>query len=550
MDNNSEEKEDTFNYNYTIQTTQNSEEYSSGNILLDIEGELDTVEEEGKTIMCPYKCIQCKADKYCLKCAPHFDIDGEDHTKCVELVPNCEIFKEVTTNICRGCKEGFFLVKENNGDFTCEEESDDNKEKYFYVETQEETEDEEGLTYYKRCDSEVPFCKACSSKTKCTECISNDYTLIDNGEICGILSTKKYYEVSEGNYISCSKNPSNQFCEKCELVDGNYVCLECKEGYAFFFDGTGENVCESKEGRADFNNYYSTDNQNYYPCNNRQYNDIDNCIKCSNKETCNECNSGYTLVNGNQLCLLNTDISNKKYYQDSEKNDYYFPCSESLEHCDICEDKSTCTTCETDYIIEEASNHCISKTLYDEKKYYKNVATGKYVSCSNISGCEKCISATKCILCSSNLNISGCEKCISATKCILCSSNLFLVKEDENIDSLTCKDINENQYYQVTEDDITFYKKCTMSHCEECTALDHCTKCEDNYVIIEDDDHTVCEDLSTQKYYYDTQTTKYKLCSTYSNTFMILKQLNINYVPLIQIHAKNVKWMMIIILYA
>ena len=225
LDNNSEEKEDTFNYNYTIQTTQNSEEYSSGNILLDIEGELDTVEEEGKTIMCPYKCIQCKADKYCLKCAPHFDIDGEDHTKCVELVPNCEIFKEVTTDICRGCKEGFFLVKENNGDFTCEEESDDNKEKYFYVETQEETEDEEGLTYYKRCDSEVPFCKACSSKTKCTECISNDYTLIDNGEICGILSTKKYYEVSEGNYKSCSKNPSNQFCEKCELVDGNYVCL-------------------------------------------------------------------------------------------------------------------------------------------------------------------------------------------------------------------------------------------------------------------------------------------------------------------------------------
>ena len=127
----------------------------------------------------------------------------------------------------------------------------------------------------------------------------------------------------------------------------------------------------------------------------------------------------------------------------------------------------------------------------------KNVATGKYVSCSNISGCEKCI---------------------SATKCISCSSNLFLVKEDDNIDSLTCKDINENQYYQVTEDDITFYKKCTMSHCEECTALDHCTKCEDNYVIIED--------------------------------VMILKQLNINYVPLIQIHAKNVKWMMIIILYA
>ena len=80
------------------------------------------------------------------------------------------------------------------------------------------------------------------------------------------------------------------------------------------------------------------------------------------------------MVNGNQLCLLNTDISNKKYYQDSEKNDYYFPCSESLEHCDICEDKSTCTTCETDYIIEEASNHCISKTLYDEKKYYKNDA--------------------------------------------------------------------------------------------------------------------------------------------------------------------------------
>ena len=406
---------------------------------------------------------------------------------CSESLEHCDICEDKST--CTTCETDYIIEEASNH---CISKTLYDEKKYYY---------NVATGKYVSC-SNISGCEKCISATKCILCSSNLFLVKEDENIdsltCKDTNENQYYQVTEDDitfYKKCTIS-SNQFCEKCELVDGNYVCLECKEGYAFFFDGTGENVCESKEARADINNYYSTDNQNYYPCNNRQYNVIDNCIKCSKKETCNECNSGYTLVNGNQLCLLNTDISNKKYYQDSEKNDYYFPCSESLEHCDICEDKSTCTTCETDYIIEEASNHCISKTLYDEKKYYYNVATGKYVSCSNISGCEKCI---------------------SATKCILCSSNLFLVKEDENIDSLTCKDINENQYYQVTEDDITFYKICTMSHCEECTALDHCTKCEDNYAIIEDD-HTVCEDLLTQKYYYDTQTTKYKLCSTYSNT--------------------------------
>ena len=446
------------------------------------------------------KCLTCKTGFTTAngntKCIPDSDISEKKYYEdpdnsnyyylCSTSLSNCITCQN--KDECLSCETEYIIEEASN--HCISKTLYDEKKYYKNVATGK----------YVSC-SNISGCEKCISATKCILCSSNLFLVKEDENIdsltCKDTNENQYYQVTEDDitfYKKCTIS-SNQFCEKCELVDGNYVCLKCKEGYAFFFDGSGENICESKEARADIDNYYSTDNQNYYPCNNRQYNVIDNCIKCSNKETCDECNSGYTLVNGNQLCLLNTDISNKKYYQDSEKNDYYFPCSESLEHCDICEDKSTCTTCETDYIIEEASNHCISKTLYDEKKYYKNVATGKYVSCSNISGCEKCI---------------------SATKCILCSSNLFLVKEDENIDSLTCKDTNENQYYQVTEDDITFYKKC-MSHCEECTALDHCTKCEDNYAIIEDD-HTVCEDLLTQKYYYDTQTTKYKLCSTYSNT--------------------------------
>ena len=41
----------------------------------------------------------------------------------------------------------------------------------------------------------------------------------------------------------------------------------------------------------------------------------------------------------------------------------------------------------------------------------------------------------------------------------------------------------------------------------------YCTKCKDNLVIVDFDDHSECKDLATQEYYFDNQILKYKTCS-------------------------------------
>ena len=464
---NSEEIEETFYYDYEIKTTQNSSIYNIDNPKINYGWELT---QEGS---CPYQCMQCLSKDDCIRCRPHYIFENNE---CIYAIDKCIDFENDENDICTKCEEGYFLAEVNDKRY-CEIES----EKLHFYEFDNE------LHLYKKCEESKQNCDKCSytdSILKCTQC-KNPFKEIDDGDLCGDLTTQLYYEDTSGVYKSCSKHETVLNCNKCEKTSEIFTCLECEENYILYYNSL-QPVCLNKD---DINNsMYTSDGKKYYSCTNSLYNDIPHCLECDKKEDCNKCNSDYTLSNGNKLCIYTQDISDKKYYQDPDDNNYYYECSKSLEHCLKCENKQTCIECITSYVVEE-NGICIPYSLYSEQLYYLD--NGKYYSCSKIKNCEKCTSKDQCILCKYGFN---------------------LIKDNDN--NIVCENIDISKYYQITEGEIKYYSKCdeAIDNCDECSSSTYCTKCKNNFGIIEDD-HTKCENLLDEKYYYNSDTNKYNLCS-------------------------------------
>ena len=469
------ESEEAFVYDYhQIFTTQNSSVYSKENPGIKYGYELA---DNGT---CPRLCMQCTSRENCIRCYPHYIFENNE---CIYAIPNCVDFKDDDTNICTQCNESYLLAEDSNGNRFCLNSAEEAHYYHF---------NSEGLEIYKKCEDTISQCLTCNydinrvKRIKCTSC-NNPYKLIDDGEDCGDLNTKLFYEDSTNVYKSCSNHPTVHNCHKCEKSGDIFTCLECETNYVLYYN-TPQPIC------FDINlldgTIYTTDNINYYPCNNPLYNNILHCLECTGKEVCSKCTNSYTIANGNNLCILTSDITALKYYQDPDDNNYYYECSHSLEHCLTCYSKTKCKECITSYVIEE-SDICIAYSLYTNQLYYLDDETNKYYSCSKISNCAKCTSSTNCIECKEGYN--------------------FIKGSDNN---LICENIDLNKYYQVTEDSKTYYKKCEdkITNCDECSAENYCTKCKSNFAIIEDD-HTKCENLLDEKYYYDGTLEKFKLCS-------------------------------------
>ena len=472
----SEELNETFYYDYEIETTQNSSVYNKDNPKLNYGWELTN---DG---ICPYLCMQCKSKEDCDKCRPHYKYENN---KCINAVPNCIDFESNETDICTKCNEGYILVEDSDNNRFCVDESEKNYYYHYSV---------NNIEIYKKCDEKIIDCMTCTYDTtkvnnvKCNLC-KNSYIVINDGEadFCGDFSSQLYYEYSSNSYKSCKYHPTVQKCNKCEKNGESITCLECETNYVLYYN-TPQPVCIDKD-LVD-GTIYSTDDKKYYPCNNSLYNDISYCSECTGKATCSNCRTDYTIANGNSKCILTADINALKYYQDPDDNNYYYECSHSLEHCFTCYNKNKCKDCITSYVVEE-SDICISYSLYTSHLYYLDSTTNKYFSCSKIANCEQCTSSIDCIKCKEGFN--------------------FIKGNDNN---LICEDIDTNKYYPVTEDSKTYYKKCEdkITNCDECSSENYCTKCKDNFGII-GTDHTKCESLLEEKYYYDTTLEQFKLCS-------------------------------------
>ena len=469
--NESEEKENAFNYSdYEIKTTQNSSLYKDDPIIINNPGEL---EHNGT---CPYLCIQCDLNYKCIKCAPHYKIYNEEENECHEIVPNCAEYTD--DNICSNCKSEYSLVKEYNNTLICISNIIIN-ENYYYK--------PEGNNYYLRCNNTIKYCEKCSEETICTQCMNN-FELIDDGEKCDDINLNIYYkDNTDDKYKSCSKYSLMPNCYECEYngID-EYTCLKCINEYAFVHEAGNAISCKAESTLIGDTKYFKKDANNYYQCD--IYNKVENCDTCNSENECLSCKDGYDIVNGNKLCLLKSDIEEKKYYIDS--NNYYYLCSKSLTYCSKCDSKTECIECNNDYVIEEAGI-CIDKSLVDEHYYYLNEENNKYESCSKISKCKKCNSATECTLCIEGYNLI-----------------------EDNNELLSCQNIDITSYFEITTTDKTYYRKCDkdLPNCDLCSNSNVCTKCKNNFAII-GTDYTKCENLLSKKYYYDTNQNQYKECS-------------------------------------
>ena len=178
-------------------------------------------------------CSQCDSNKICKKCGEHYKLDSNNN--CIEKDPNCESYEDDTTDICATCKEGYSLVKEDDETFLCLSDSDN----HFYTPDS----DDPYYPYRRRCHNGVTNCLTCESKTKCTKCENDDYKLVDDGAICGLLSSKTFYwDETLDQYKSCTYKDAE--CAKCQLNNNNnFECLECADGSAFFHEGTDNVEC-------------------------------------------------------------------------------------------------------------------------------------------------------------------------------------------------------------------------------------------------------------------------------------------------------------------
>ena len=468
LDNNSEEKNETFDYEYTIKTTQDPSVHNVENPEINYGWEL--TENEGK---CPYLCMQCKSRTDCERCQPHYKYEND---KCIYAIEHCIDFNDLESDVCVKCDDGYYLAEVNESYRYCT----DSVENYYLYNSE--------LEIYKKCDLTIENCNKCEfdedAELKCTLC-EGDFKKIYGGIECGDLSTKKYYEETDGTYKPCISYDNT--CYKCEKEGASFKCLECIEDYVLFY-GDNEISCKDKTLLDDTMFTNRTDKKIYYSCN--EYNNIENCNKCNKQEECNDCIDEYAITNGNKLCILITDIEDKKYYQDPDNN-YYYKCSHSLENCIICDDKTKCIRCEDSYVLDERDT-CIPYSLVEQNFYYLDETINKYSSCSKILNCLTCS---------------------SSTNCISCKTDYYFVQN--NVNQISCQNILDiNKYYKNIVEGKEIYKKCSdsISNCEQCSSNNYCTKCDNNYAIIEND-HTKCENLLTEKYYHDTDLNKFTLCS-------------------------------------
>ena len=205
-----------------------------------------------------------------------------------------------------------------------------------------------------------------------------------------------------------------------------------------------------------------------------------NCSLCENEKKCSRCHDGYYLIGKkqyssfNEIYCTNQDLSSGFYVDNS--NSVYYNCSND------------------DYIYLNGDySKCYSKDLKGLTYYYTyDDAQKMFYSCDNgISNCKDC-------------------KYFNGTlKCEKCIQNYYLISDD-NFRCYSLEELN-NSYYK--KDAFTYASCSKLSHCIQCRSSSLCTKCEDNFYIVD----SLCQNLSQitpiNEYYLNDENTTYYSCS-------------------------------------
>ena len=424
----SEIKQDTYNYDYKIKTSQNIEK---ANIKETDNDENYELSENGQ---CPLNCKQCLENKKCIKCREDFEfvgmkneekriciqkdeletryyINGSIYYKCMDFCEKCE--NDTTCDKCLNnydyidnscilkiqnceeynnkrkcikCSENFALDAEKGEECISKEEFND----FYYTK-------DNGNSYY-LCKGEgknhIQNCTKCSYnpnyniKLECNEC-QNGFVILDNEtNRCYSkekINEKEYYYINETHIKKCSKNIIH--CNECESAE---KCTKCENN--FYLLNNEAKKCYNINEISPINEYYLDENNiSYYSCNDTNFNSIENCKECNKKDSCSLCKDKYTFLDGNKSKCYEIREIGENYIIDPIDRTNYIKCSFIFNRCSSC-NNSICLNCDEGYIfINDNFTKCLLKSSIDLSYYYSN--DGKtYYSCKN----EKYKSNPKC----------------------------------------------------------------------------------------------------------------------------------------------------------
>ena len=464
-------KEKSYTYtDYQSSTSQIQSELKNDTVLIGY--------EESNNGTCKINCAQCYKNGVCFQCRENYYFVGDhigqniNEIKCMEIdvnsgyffyenvyypcLKNCETCTNAT--ICQKCQNDYYFIGNNRT--YCDNSKD--LTKYF-------TEDG-GISYFP-CNTYFANCDSCRSRNNCTKCINNYYFVRNNWAACNPLPDKTNYFTEDGgiSYLLCS-----DYIPGCKSCNSSNFCTKCNTNYYMIGDDRTQCV---NNFIVNFDEYYIEDAQGpvYYPCDTH----FPNCLKCSSKNECSQCKSGFIFLRGrHEECF--TQEEDKTYI---DTDGYYYPCHDAYPFCDKCKRKGTCYSCFLDYYFTYDENNNLACDNIDISKYYNE--NDIYILCSKA--------------------INNCEQCQNGDICDKCQNHFYFLKNDYS----NCRnDLDLRKYYS-KDGNISFYP-CSeaMTQCDFCSTDIECEKCNDNYYLYKENKNN-CVVLDDIEKYYKNGTSYY-----------------------------------------
>ena len=372
-------------------------------------------------------CITVNNEGICLKCEDNYRISN---SVCYKIIENCELYE--IDERCKKCKEGYGF--EENNRFSCK--NIDEFEEYYSV---------DGISYLK-CDGNgegrIQNCKKCQYDEEliCNECKTNYILKEEENNKCYSkeIIKKEYYYIDELHIRLCSKVINN--CKECEKEGSDEIkCTKCDIDKDYYLLNEDHYNCRKKSEITPIDEYYlNNEKTHYYYCGNKTYNPIENCKKCLKRNTCYQCNEGYTFIDDNKKLCTKKDNLGNQYIQDIQDATIYRKCNYYLYQCNTCSSKDECLSCMDHYELYHDKSKCVYEK---DTTYYKSLSDGLYYLCSEA--------------------IQNCEKCESNKICNNCFSGYIRINNDKS-KCILSKTIDLSDYY-ADSNDKNMYIKCSSS---------------------------------------------------------------------------------------
>ena len=298
VEKNSITKEDSYEYDYTIKTSQNIQKSRTAEADNTDNYELST---DG---VCPQYCSHCNEGKKCLKCKDGYGLTPEESEQIICIIETSlnEGYYKDDNNIYRKCPDTCKNCLNSEVCIECNTNyifNDENK----CITPQIDFVPIENCIQYKGMDL--------SNCNKCEENFGFNQTFMDK---CLSIETDLagYYTMNNINYYPCEEKISD--CSKCHYFEeiNDVICDICNDDFILLIEGE-ITTCFEKEKLENNTEYYKIDETQYRKCSDA----IEHCISCENVDNCTLCLNQYEFNSTTKKCEkenASPDIDDISYY--------------------------------------------------------------------------------------------------------------------------------------------------------------------------------------------------------------------------------------------